>query len=122
MRMLWLLLMVSFVSADVKWVDSYKEAQKANKPIFVYISQKGCPACAYMNKTLQDKKIVEYLNKHFVCVKQDVHEPMHIPATLRSRRTPTLHFIGRDGRKLIESYIGGKNVEGLYRMLQNAAK
>jgi len=119
MKKVLLLLVISFLNADVKWVSSYEEATKANKPIFIYIAREGCPACAYMNKTLKDKKIYGYLNEHFVAFKKYVGDPKtKLPYPLRSSRTPTLHFVNSEGKKLIESYNGGKNVEGFYELLR----
>jgi len=120
MKKLLLVLLISFASADVNWVSSYEEANKANKPIFVYIAQKGCPACAYMDKTLEDSKIYNYLNKHFVSYKQYRYEKNQLPAHLHATKTPTLHFLGSDGKKLIDSYSGGKGVESFYDLLQDA--
>ena len=121
MKKLILILCVSFLSADVKWVNSYEEALKANKPIFVYVAQKKCRACKYMNNTLKDKKIYNYLNKHFVSFKKDVNDDkVSIPDSLNSSLTPTLHFIDTDGKKMIDSFSGAKNVVGIYRMLTKA--
>ncbi|MBN2825356.1 MAG: DUF255 domain-containing protein [Campylobacterales bacterium] len=122
MKKLLIALLITFANANVNWVNSYEEAQKANKPIFIYIAQKGCHACAHMDKTLSDKTIYEYLNTHFVSFKYDVHHSSKLPKELRSNRTPTLHFLDKEGNKLIESYIGAAGVKRFYQMLQSATK
>ncbi|KIM13424.1 MAG: hypothetical protein KU38_01915 [Sulfurovum sp. FS08-3] len=119
-KLIGLFLFFGLAYANVDWVDSYKEAQKRDKPIFVYIAQKGCPACAYMDKTLGDPKIYAYLNQHFVSFKYDIHQSKGLPRELHSTQTPTLHFVDQEGNKIIPSYSGGKNVEGFYQMLQRA--
>jgi len=120
MRKLLLILIVGMLHANVEWIVSYEEAKQAKKPIFVYIAQYGCPACAYMDKTLEDQKIYNYLNKHFVSYKQYLHKDNQLPSHLHASKTPTLHFLGSDGKKLIDSYSGGKGVESFYDLLQDA--
>jgi len=121
MKKLIVILSISFLSADVKWVNSYEEALKANKPIFIYIAQKKCGACRYMDNTLKDKKIYNYLNRYFVSLKKYVNDDrVYIPNNLNSSLTPTLHLLDTNGDKLIKSFSGGKNVVGFYRMLTKA--
>lgn len=123
MKKLLLLLSITFVYADVNWLNSYEAAQQTKKPIFIYISHKGCPACDYMDKTLKDKQIYSYLNQHFASIKKDVYDSsIKLPSHLKASGTPTLHFIGKDGKKLIESHKGAKGAKGFYQMLQSATK
>ena len=55
--------------------EALKKAKKEKKLIFLSIGYSSCYWCHVMErKCFMDKKIAEYLNKHFICIKVDREE------------------------------------------------
>lgn len=117
-----LFLVGSSLFADLIWnhdiEEGYDKAEKEHKVIFVILSQKGCPACKYMqNVVLKNKNVVKALEKDFVTVHLDIHTD-DVPLALEHFVTPTLYFVDSE-EKVLHRVDGYENAKDLLEELEN---
>jgi len=106
------LLLASSLFGDLVWLDydiAVEEAQKSNKVVMVMLSQKGCPACEYMEDiVLKDKKIEAELAKNYLVVYTDIYTGF-VEDGMTYAGTPTFYFLDKEEQTL-EKFSGGLNV------------
>ncbi len=110
--LVFLLLALHLYGAQVFWNDTYKDAledaKDSHKPILVFMSQEGCSSCKYMENTvLVDKKVSDYIDKHYVAAHLDIHSN-DAPMELQIPVTPVFYFLNSDESELKEAMIGAK--------------
>ena len=103
-------LMVSLLSADIRWAedldDALEIAQKEDKIVMMMFSMRGCRACRFMErKVYAEPKVTKAFNKDFIGVHIDVKEDF-VPKGYDYFATPTLFFIDKD-KKLLDKQVGG---------------
>ena len=115
MKKIILLLFALSLFAAIDWRtdfdEAYKEAQKANKPLFVFIERRypPCHWCERMkHETLQDANISSYINTHFIPVKLEKNRSSY-PVELYPNYVPTIYII--QGRDVIKSIVGFWNLQ-----------
>ncbi len=81
------------------------EAKESKTPMYVYITDdENCEPCRKAeNRMLNDKRVINYLNKKFISVKIDVDNPDS--KKYKSRAYPSNHFLNYDG-SWIGMYMG----------------
>jgi len=104
---LFLLLSVTLLATNVKWLDDYSLAmQKANnehKFIYVFISSPTCGWCEKFEKTtLKDESIKKRLNKEFIAVHL-VRTFDDIPQKFATSPVPRHYFTDAKGNILYNS-------------------
>jgi len=113
-------LLVTIVSADIKWIDmfdAYDVAKKENKTLMVMLSQKGCPGCEYMTDIVfEDKAVMSEFNKNFLGVHLDVHEDF-IPDKFKYFATPTFYFVNAN-EKILKTFVGAKKSKAFIKVLK----
>jgi len=93
-------LLASSLFADLNWLkdldDAYDKAENEKKIVMVVLSQRGCPACIYMeNVVFKNKDVIEFFNKYFIGVNLDIHHDS-VPLELEHFVTPTIYFLTSD--------------------------
>ncbi|BCD59827.1 MULTISPECIES: DUF255 domain-containing protein [unclassified Nitratiruptor] len=110
-QILGFILFSSFVLASsIKWQHNFQEAYdlalQEKKPLFVFIERVD-PPCRWCNKmkttTLQDPKIIQFINQHFIAVRLD-RDTSSYPGNLFPKYVPTIYVIQR--KKVIKRIIG----------------
>jgi len=106
------LLLVGSLFGDLLWLDyddAVEKAQKSNKIVMVMLSQKGCPACEYMEDIVfEDKKIEAELAKNFLVVHTDIYTGF-VEDGMTYAGTPTFYFLDKN-EKTLKRFSGGLNV------------
>ena len=75
-----------------------EEAKKSKMPMYVlitYTDEKYCDPCRKMDDTLNDIRVIELLNKKFVCVKINIHDDAMKKYKIRGY--PANFFLNYDG-------------------------
>ncbi|MDX9813895.1 MAG: thioredoxin family protein [Sulfurimonas sp.] len=115
-----LVLSMGLLASDLPWLHSYDEAlrvaKKEHKDIYVFIGADVCRWCdRYKEQTLSKKEVIDRLNEEFVLVylSRDRHK---VPEYFETQGVPRHYFLRSDGT-LIHSDRGGKEVDGLFSML-----
>lgn len=98
------------------------KSQKSNKLLFVDCYTSWCGPCKKLaTEIFPQKKVGDYMNERFVCVKFDVEKPENrfIAAKFEVKAYPTLLIIGPDG-KLIDRILGYQQADKLIESLENS--
>jgi len=102
--------------AEVNWQPDYRsakvEAQKTGKPMLVLLVSHTCRWCRKLeNRTLQNPRVVDYINQHFVSVivyredRGDDENPAY-PDFIESSMVPATFFLTPDEETIIQPSIG----------------
>ena len=115
-----LVLLMSSLFADLKWVDyddAIEMAEKNNKTVMVMLSREGCPACEYMKDIVfKYDDILKVMDESFIAVHVDIHQDF-MPEGLTYVGTPTFHFLDKSEKKLYR-VDGGKNGKDFMNILK----
>jgi len=99
---------------------AYQQAAKEGKYVFVDANATWCGPCKMLkNKTFKNAAVIEFFNKHFVCVSLDIDqteggafaEKYHITVI------PTLIFFTPEG-KLLGQHVGFIEAPDLLKLAQ----
>ena len=92
-----------------------------SKITMIFITQTGCPACERIKEMMQYKKFKDIIQKHFIVRKLDISEVNTLPKNLEQPiGTPTIYFLNKDGKELVEWMVGGKSEENFMDILKEA--
>ncbi|MBT5935392.1 DUF255 domain-containing protein [Sulfurimonas sp.] len=121
--LLLLALLTSLFSVELGWMDDYKQAlvdaKKENKLIYLLITSSTCSWCQmFKDITLQDKKLIQRLEKEFITV-QLVRDFDKIPEGFESSPVPRHYFTDSDGVMLYNS-LGYRDEETFEVFIDNA--
>ncbi len=102
------------LSADLEWPSDYEEALKQakiqKKHVYMLITAQGCRWCRkFEATTLQDKSILELLNKKYILLHVD-KDLDFFPKKFDSNRVPRHYFLTEKGEE-IYSFLGYWNSE-----------
>lgn len=111
---------IKFLDAD--WAKVMERAKKENKIVFIDCYTEWCQPCKKMEKeTFTDKKVGDFFNKHFICVKVDMEkgEGPIILNMYKINSFPTLIFVNADGDEVFRR-VGDKTVDELLKVGEEA--
>ncbi len=121
-------IMVSAVVAgQVEWATNYKvaveKAKKDNKPIFLMLSQPGCPACIQMKDGVfkKDELVINEINANFVAVDINILKD-DWNKKFRAYATPTFYFLDKNENKLGRQFVGGADGAEFLKILKDTQK
>lgn len=119
-----LLVVVSSLFADLKWLDyesALEGAKESKKLVMVMLGRKDCPACEYMKDIVfEDPKAIAAVEEGFIPVYLDIHNDF-LPSGLTYIGTPTFHFI--NGYEIKKGRIdGGVNVQDFLEEIEKVKK
>ena len=102
--------LASLLMAEVNWQPNYntakEEAKKSEKPMLVILVSHTCRWCRKLeNRTLQNPKVVDYVNKFFVPVIV-YREEGDYPDFIRSSMIPTTFFLTPNEKMIIQPSVG----------------
>ncbi len=105
------IMLSSVLFGGVNWSKSYKmalsEAKMANKPLMFIVSKRDCRFCIKLNDvTLQDKAIVDELNKDFISSRSYFDEGDFVPQELFTPGVPAIWFLLADGTPMFKPLMG----------------
>ncbi len=97
--------------AEVAWQPDYKTAlevaKKENKPLLVLLVSHTCRWCRKLeNRTLENPRVSDYVNDHFVPLLVYRGEGGYPEDAIRSTHVPTTFFFTPEGRRLIDPVVG----------------
>jgi thioredoxin-related protein len=103
-------IMTGFLMAEIHWQPSYAQAKetavKENKPMMVILVSHSCRWCQRLkNRTLNNPKVTDYVNRHFVPVIVYRGEGNY-PDFITSARVPTTFFLSPDEEFLTKPWVG----------------
>lgn len=102
-----------------RYAVALQKAKESDKPLLVYLHRRNCHACDYMENTiLPEPKVAAYLNANYIVVRLYTNDK-ELPKALRAEMSPVFHFLNPQNNEMIESIIGGRNVEKFMHLLQN---
>lgn len=102
-----------------RYAVALQKAKETNKPLLIYLHRRNCQACDYMeNTTLSDRKVAAYLNANYIVVRLFTNDK-GLPKALHAEMSPVFHFLNPQNNEMIESIIGGRNVDKFMHLLQN---
>ena len=102
--------LASILMAEVNWQPNYntakEEAKKSGKPMLVILVSHTCRWCRKLeNRTLQNPKIVNYVNNFFVPVIVYRGEGDY-PEFIRSSMIPTTFFLTPNEKMIMKPSVG----------------
>lgn len=108
---------ISLQADQLQHFDSYQEAiaqgVKEDKIVLLFIHHPQCPYCRKMEAdTLEDKNVIQYLNKNVIFVTVDLSLEMQteeVPLRFLPRGTPTTFAIDPKNEELLFSMRGYKS-------------
>jgi hypothetical protein len=96
-----------------------KKRVTPDKITFLFVTQPDCPACDYLEKSMNRKKPKSLLDKYFDVKKLYYGEKL--PAGITPPNgTPTVYFLGSNDEILVEPMVGQRDEEGLLEYLNDA--
>lgn len=110
---------VNFVEGKT-FAEALQMAKESNKLLFVDCYTSWCGPCRMMStKVFTQKKVGDYFNKEFVCIKVDMEKgegpELHKRFTVRAY--PTFLFIDGDGNE-VNRIVGGSDADRFLKMVQ----
>jgi thioredoxin-related protein len=109
-KKIFLFLAFTFLSfgQNINWNLDFKQARniaiKNNKILMIFVTQKWCGACNYMEKhTLKNNEVVSELQKYFIPIKLNIKK---LPPKTYIRGTPSFLFYKPNGRRIKYRIIG----------------
>jgi len=119
-KIIFILLLVSSVFADVVYrdlFDAYDDAHKEHKTVMLMISQEGCPGCEYMESVVfNNKDVAKALKDDFIVIHIDKHKDS-VPNGLEYFATPTFFFLD-ENEKVLKRLTGGENAKDFVATLK----
>lgn len=114
-----LTLFASGINFEKDLETAKQKAINDNKKLMIMYSTPTCPECNYMKKKVfKDKKIIAYLNEHYVSVIMDIHKDKNIlPYSFIG--IPTFYFSDAKSMKLLSKKIGGTREAQFLDIIQN---
>jgi hypothetical protein len=114
MRKIFLFVVALFATTvmanEIHWAKDYKsgmaQAQKQNKPVLFISSRHTCKYCVILEKTMQDKAIVNALNKDFISIVSYSDENDYLPRELWRPGTPAIWFLYPDATPMFQPLMG----------------
>lgn len=105
----------------IKW-NLYKDgvalAASSGKKIYINFHADWCGYCTKMaNTTFKEKKVIAYLNKHFVAVQVDTDKEQAVARQFKVQGLPSNWFLEKDGAQ-IGNQPGYLDPESFLKMLQ----
>ena len=102
--------LVSLSLAEINWQPNYTTAkaiaQKSGKPMLVILVSHTCRWCRKLeNRTLQNPKVVDYINRFFVPVIAYRGEG-NFPGFIHSSMIPTTFFLTPDEKNIMQPTVG----------------
>lgn len=102
----------SLTAAQIQWEKDFQtgvaNATKQKKPILFIYSSHTCKYCVMLeNETLNNKDVVETLNKEYISIISYSDEGDFVPKELWRPGTPTIWFLDPQGRAIIKDPIMG---------------
>jgi thioredoxin-related protein len=112
----------SLFASQIQWAKDFHtgvaEATKQNKPILFIYSNHNCKYCVQLEKTtLQDKRVIESLQKDYISIISYSDEGDYLPRELWRPGTPTLWFLDQRGEPLFEPLMGAVDAENFLKAL-----
>lgn len=102
-------------AAKIKWYtykDGFAVAQAQDKKIFLFFQSRTCKYCELMKKKVFTKrKIISYLNEHFVSIGVSLDTQKKIAEQYGVRPIPDSYFLTPDGTQIGRrlGYVDAKN-------------
>ncbi len=118
-----LLFLASTLSAAaLEWSHDYKatlhQAQDADLPLLIYVSQPGCGVCEWMEENaFADNAVQTYLEKHYKIAKFELGDKT-LPKHLKPYATPTFYILNTEGKEIRETLMGGKTPKSFLEYLE----
>lgn len=116
---LFLMVPLWLMGADVNWSGSFAEAQaqakKEHKPLMVLITSEQCRWCRkFEATTLQNDDIAARINNHFIAVHVTRDKSIY-PNTLSAKMVPMSYFLNDDGKVIykIPGYWGTEDYDSV---------
>ena len=111
-------------AAQVEWVPNYKaaveKAKKENKPIFLMLSQPGCPTCIKMKEFMaKDELLINEINTKFVAVEVNILKD-DWNKKFRAFGTPTFYFLDKNENKTSRQFVGGASASEFLKIIKEA--
>lgn len=106
----------------LSFLEALNKAQTENKLVFVDCYTSWCGPCRNMTERIfPQKKVGEYFNSKFVCVKYDMEkgEGPELAKRFGVRAYPTFLVLRADGT-LIHRFVGGRDADGIVRSVEEA--
>lgn len=121
MKLLFILLLAVSPLLSYEMEEDYAialhKAKIAHKPLLTYLYMLNCRTCNYMNNNVfTDPKVMDYLDQHYV-VAHLYTKDKSLPIDLRTKMSPTFHFIDSQNGEMLESIMGGRNPEKFLKLL-----
>ncbi len=122
---LWLMVPLWLMGADIKWSDSFAEAQakakKESKPMLVIITTEQCRWCRKLESTtLEDEAIINQINSKFAAVHVTRDKSVY-PKNLTATMVPMSYFLDPNG-KVLHSMPGYWPIEDYRSILDDALR
>lgn len=110
-------------SSELKIYYSYDEAVKIakieNKDILMFVYSERCPWCHKMeNKTLTDKKVIDFINDKYVFIKINKDKDIY-PRDLEPRFLPTTYLLDKKTAEEKYAFYGFKTTNQLIEELND---
>ncbi len=120
-----LLLVISFVYAEIEWEDyddAFTLAKQQNKAVMIMFSAPSCKVCRYMKSTVYTDPFVDsYLEEFFIAVEIDYHDNPD-PETFQLLGTPNYYFLDANHKLIVPQMIGGAKAKHFLEKLQAVTK
>ncbi|MBN2870982.1 MAG: DUF255 domain-containing protein [Campylobacterales bacterium] len=122
---LWLIMPLWLMGADINWSANFAEAQvkakKESKPMLVIITTEQCRWCRKLEATtLEDDKIISMINTKFSAVHVTRDKSVY-PKNLSAKMVPMSYFLDPNG-KVLYSMPGYWSTEDYQSILDDALK
>lgn len=118
-----LTLAVTVSASDIKWEKDYnaglEQAKKIDKPILFVSSRHTCRYCVMLDETtFKDKRVIDELNKDFVCVISYSDDNDYLPQELFQPGTPAIWFLLPSGEPMFQPIMGAIKAENFLEALE----
>lgn len=110
------------LAEPVRWLsyeEAVAEALRSRRLIYVYFYSETCPACRLMEGVLNDSRVANSLNTHFLPVRVEVRARPDLTSAYMVPGTPAHLFVCPNGTPLGGS-LGYKEVESFLKLLDTA--
>jgi len=101
-------------SSATSYKNGIANAKKYHKTLMIMFTSSDCKQCNYMQSSIyEDKKISNYINKHFVYLELDKDDNHGYNIVI----APTVYFINKNG-KTVGKIVGARNPEQFLKELK----
>ncbi|NOZ89983.1 MAG: hypothetical protein GXO60_01725 [Epsilonproteobacteria bacterium] len=102
-------------------LNGTRDINSSDKIIFLYIDSDTCEFCRKLDKMLDEPKVAEVLEKHFIIKRELLNEDLELPKGLPlPYGTPTVYFLDIEEEAVIEPMRGEKTEQELLDFLNEA--